>query len=245
MSYWQATRHPGPCLLFLAPLLIAYEVGVLQLGGEQSLTLRNGADAWLREGLAACGITTPIAAPLIIVGILIAWFARQRESIPEDAPSLCLGMALESVAFALVLWCLSRGYSPLLDSLGITLATPPHAAESPPLNTAAVGQVVTYIGAGIYEEVIFRLVLFGMLKSALTAALLPRRMALVIAALAASVFFAVAHHLGAHGEPVDGFNFLFRVLAGLYFTVLFQLRGFGIAVGAHATYDVIVGINMQ
>ena len=51
MSYWQSTRHPGPCLLFLAPLLAAYEIGVVKLGGATPLALRNGADAWLRWGL--------------------------------------------------------------------------------------------------------------------------------------------------------------------------------------------------
>src|SRR5437763_1437259 len=108
MSYWQATRHPGPCLLFLAPLLIAYEVGVLSLGGEQALSLRNGADAWLRDGLTTIGLTHPAAAPALVVLLLAVWFLRQRESIPEDAPNLCLGMALESVGAALGLWGLSR-----------------------------------------------------------------------------------------------------------------------------------------
>jgi membrane protease YdiL (CAAX protease family) len=239
MSYWQATRHPGPCLLFLAPLLIAYEIGVLALGGEPGSTVRNGADAWLRDGFAAIGVNHPLAAPGLVVLLLITWFWYQRDSIPEDAPGLCLGMALESVAGALVLWGLSRLYSPLLDSLGVSLAVNP-----PPLNTAAVGQVVTYVGAGIYEEVVFRLVLFTLLRSVLTTAQVSNKLAVLLAALTAAVLFAVAHHIGPHGEPVDGFNFLFRVLAGLYFTALYQFRGFGIAVGAHACYDVLVGIHM-
>lgn len=240
MSYWKDTRHPGPCLLFLAPLLIAYEVGVLSLGGPD-LTIRNGADAWLRDGLAAINLTHPLAAPCFVVLLLIAWFWAQRDTIPEDAPNLCLGMALESVAAALVLWGLSRLYSPMLDKLGVALAVP---AESPTLNTAAVRQVVTYVGAGIYEEVLFRLALFGLLKTVLTIAQVPTRTAVILAALAAATLFAAAHHVGPHGEPIDGFNFVFRVLAGLYFTALYQFRGFGVAVGAHACYDVLVGIQM-
>ena len=78
----------------------------------------------------------------------------------------------------------------------------------------------------------------------LTTAQVPGRTAVALAALTAAVLFAVAHHVGAHGEPVDGFNFLFRVLAGLYFTALYQYRGFGIAVGAHACYDVLVGASV-
>jgi membrane protease YdiL (CAAX protease family) len=243
MSYWQATRHPGPCLLFLAPLLLAYEVGVVYLGGESSPTLRNGADAWLRDGLATVGLHHPIAAPLFVVSLLTIWFMRQRDTMPEDVPNLCLGMAIESVAGALVLWGLSRLYSPVLDKLGLTLSVP-QSNEAPVMSTAVFGQVITYVGAGIYEEVIFRLALFGILSSVLTTAQIPKRTAILLAAVTSAVLFAIAHHIGAHGEPVDGFNFLFRVLAGLYFTALYQFRGFGIAVGAHACYDVLVGIHM-
>src|SRR5262249_3916412 len=95
MSYWQSTRHPGPCLLFVGPLLLAYELGVSSLGGSQAASLRNGADVWLREGLAAVGLAHPFAAPGLVVLILAVWFWWQRDSIPEDAPGLCLGMALE------------------------------------------------------------------------------------------------------------------------------------------------------
>src|SRR6476646_6826197 len=102
MSYWQSTRHPGPCLLFLAPLLVAYELGVLAVGGPAA-ALRNGADVWLRAGLAACGGRHPALAPALVAALLAAWLWRQRASTPEDLPGLCLGMALESVVGALVL----------------------------------------------------------------------------------------------------------------------------------------------
>src|SRR5262249_5598832 len=159
-----------------------------------------------------------------------------------DLPGLCLGMAIESTVGALLLWGISRGLTPLLETLGVTLATPGPVLDPPVLNAAALGQVVTYVGAGIYEEVLFRLLLPGGLSAGLLRAQVPRRPALGLAALASALLFAAAHHVGPHGEPVDGFNFVFRVLAGLYFTLLFQFRGCGVAVGAHACYDVLVGI---
>jgi hypothetical protein len=67
--------------------------------------------------------------------------------------------------------------------------------------------------------------------------------ALILAAIGSSVLFAGAHHVGPHGEQFDAFVFLFRFTAGLYFALLFWWRGFGIAVGAHAGYDVLVGVN--
>ncbi len=244
MSYWQSTRHPGPCLLFVGPLLLAYELGVSSLGGSQAAGLRNGADVWLRDGLAALGLAHPFAAPGLVVLILAVWFWRQRDSVPEDAPGLCLGMALESIVGALVLWGLSRSFGPLLDAAGLPLSAPPPTPDPPPHNTNAIGQVVTYLGAGVYEEVMFRLMLFGGLAGLLQAVQLPNRPAVTLAALASAGLFAAAHHIGPHGEPVDGFNFVFRVLAGLYFTLVYQFRGLGIVVGVHACYDVLAGIHM-
>src|SRR5258708_25836427 len=54
-TYWGATRRPFPCLLFVAPILLAYEFGVLWLGGASAASLRTGADAWMRQVLATAG----------------------------------------------------------------------------------------------------------------------------------------------------------------------------------------------
>jgi len=241
MSYWKATRHPGPSLLFLAPLLAAYEIGVVKLGGSVPQALRNGADAWLRWGLETFGVQSRHAAPAMIVAVLGVWLYRKRDSTPDDLPGLCLGMALESVAAALGLWTLSRAYGPMLDYWELTLATPPPAPGAGA--DSAYGLVVTYVGAGIYEETIFRLLIFGGLCVVL-GSVIPGRLGVCLAALVGAVLFAAAHHLGPQGEPTDGFNFLFRVLAGLLFTLVYRLRGFGIAVGCHACYDVLVGVAM-
>jgi membrane protease YdiL (CAAX protease family) len=237
-SYWSATRHPGPCLLFLAPLIVVYEIGVFKLGGGQPLALRNGADSWTRAGLAALSVRHPAAAPMIVAVILGLWFWTRRDTTPEETPAVCLGMAVESIAAALGLWAVSRGFSPLLGWLGVTVSTPPT------LNVAAFGQVVTYIGAGIYEEILFRVVLFGGLCILLRTIGVGSIIAVLSSAAVAALLFAAAHHIGPHGEPVDSYNFLFRALAGLYFAALYQYRGFGIAVGAHTCYDIVVGIAM-
>jgi hypothetical protein len=91
----------------------------------------------------------------------------------------------------------------------------------------------------------FRLLLFSGLLAAFNMADLPRRWALGIAALASALLFAGAHNLGASGELFQGSLFLFRSLAGVYFAWLYCVRGFGIAVGAHAGYDVLVGLLVK
>src|SRR5262249_33308380 len=106
----------------------------------------------------------------------------------------------------------------------------------------ALGQVITYVGAGIYEELLFRLLLYSGLVVLLRWLQSSLLIAVVLAAVASSAIFSLAHHVGPYGEAFDNYVFLFRMLAGLYFALLYQLRGFGIAVGAHACYDVVVGV---
>jgi hypothetical protein len=146
-------------------------------------------------------------------------------------------MAVESALYAFGLWALSRNFGKLLESLGVTLSTQVAAP------TDTLSQIITFVGAGIYEEVLFRLLLFAGLAAILRFAFLPGWAALLLSAAASSLLFAGAHHFGPYGEAIDPFVFLFRVTAGLYFTLLFWWRGFGIAVGAHAGYDVLVGVR--
>lgn len=238
-GYLSATRHPWPCLLFLLPLLATYEVGVLWLGGTEPEALRNGADAWLRWGLEAFGLHQLYWAPVLLAVIFIVWSWGRRYDRPRDLFSVCIGMAIESIGYALGLWGLSRGLGPLLDSLDIELVCSPLGSETA---APALGQVITFVGAGIYEEVLFRLLLFTILVGLLRLLQAPTIITVLLAALASAAFFAAAHHIGPYGEDFDSYVFLFRTLAGVYFALLFQLRGFGIAVGAHACYDVLVGI---
>jgi membrane protease YdiL (CAAX protease family) len=62
------------------------------------------------------------------------------------------------------------------------------------------------------------------------------------AILITSLVFAAAHHIGAEGEPIVLRNFLFRTVAGAFFATLFVYRGFGIAAGTHALYDILVSV---
>ena len=237
-GYLSSARHPWPCFLFLLPLLLVYEGGIVWMGGAQAELLRTGADTWLHWGLEACGLQHFYWGPGLVVVLLLGWCWLRRGDRPGDPAGVCMGMAIESVVFALGLWGISRGLSPLLDSFGVKLAAAPPPAQE------TLREIITYVGAGLYEEVLFRLLLFSGLVWLLKLIEVPSLPALLAAAAASALVFSAAHHLGPYGESFDGYAFLFRTLAGLYFTLLFQLRGFGVAVGAHACYDVVVGVML-
>lgn len=237
-GYCSATRHPWPCLLFLLPLLLLYEAGVLWMGGARPEVLRNGADTWLRWGLEAFGLAQLYWPPALIVCVFLAWSWRERYYRPYNLLGVWTGMFFESALFALGLWALSRGLGPVLEGLGIRLSSAP-----PPDPTLA--RLITFVGAGIYEEVLFRLLLFSVLSWVLLRLGTSALVAFLFAGAVSAMLFAAAHNFGPYGEAFNAYVFLFRALAGFYFAFLYALRGFGIAVGAHAGYDVLVGVLVQ
>ncbi len=238
VSYWSATRRPLPCLAFVAPLLLSYELGVLWLGGASAESLRTGADAWMRRGLTTLGLTDHWLLPLALVTALLAWQAVDRRAW-RFSPGTLAGMAVESVVLAIALIGLSR-----LVDLGFHhlehRSAPPLATGGPgpdPLAAALIG----FLGAGVYEEALFRLSLIPLFFGTLRLLQTPTVLASSLAVTASSLLFAVAHHAGTPGEAFTWFAFIFRWLAGISFAWVFVVRGFGIAVGTHCAYDVLVG----
>ena len=116
-------------------------------------------------------------------------------------------------------------------------------------NRYLLADIVTSIGAGIYEELVFRLILICILMTVFQDVLrFDRRSSIMLSVLISAGLFSAYHHvdfLSGTLNPTDPFNltkFVFRALAGVYFAVLFAIRGFGIAAGTHAFYDIIATV---
>ena len=113
--------------------------------------------------------------------------------------------------------------------------------------------MIGMLGAGIYEELLFRLMLLPVAIAAIKACGFSKRTSIVAGIVIVSLIFSAAHYklnfaLGPwhiatpYGEAWQLYSFTFRFLAGVFFAVLFQLRGFGVAAGSHALYDVAVAL---
>ncbi|MGL6095764.1 MAG: CPBP family intramembrane glutamic endopeptidase [Fimbriiglobus sp.] len=235
--YLTDARHPWPCLLFVLPLLAVYEGGIRFLAAADPGSLRNGADVWLQIELQKYGVENAWTAPLIVTALLFLRTWLNWASRPKDVFTVVFGMAVESMLFAVLLWTIARNLGLLMHEWGVP-------AASVTFHTPAAGEVITYVGAGVYEEVIFRLGLFSLAAFLLRVVKVPWPAGIILAALGSALAFAAAHHVGPNGEPMVPARFLFRTAAGLFFTVLYVLRGFGIAVGAHAGYDILVGTSV-
>jgi len=247
--YWQETRRPWVNLVFIAPWLVLYEVGVW-LSDWTGQTARNGADAWLRAGLDRSGWPLAWLLPLVVLATLWGWHRVSQEPCRVRRDTLA-GMAAESVLFACGLILIGQaidGWMKVSDPL--LLATG--------VSSVAL-RFVNFLGAGLYEEFLFRLCLLPLGYALLRGVLVPRKVAAGCAIVATSLVFALAHYLNPTGDMTvlslftDAvarvqtqrelwFGFAFRLIAGGYFAAIYCTRGFGIAVGCHALYDVIVGI---
>jgi membrane protease YdiL (CAAX protease family) len=100
------------------------------------------------------------------------------------------------------------------------------------------------LGAGLYEELLFRLMLFPIIRAVLRMAGASERAGVITAIIVTSLIFSGAHYelfTGA-GDVFRWYTFIARFLAGVFFNLLFVYRGFGICAGSHAAYDIYIAL---
>jgi len=227
--YAAETLRPWACLVFLLPLVAGYELGLVTAG---SASLRPegsplAAPQLLHKFFSIFGASGYFLPGFALVGILLAWHLASREPWRVDRWVLA-GMAGESLLWA---WPLV-GINYLIRLTSFTT----HAPFAGALTDLLLG-----VGAGIYEELMFRLMVITAVNVIMVDLARVRPAWGTAAAIVVSSVLFAAHHYPPVGTDVfNGYDFAFRLLAGGYLAILFVLRGFGIAVGAHAMYNVIV-----
>jgi len=240
-TYWERTQWPLQSLYFLVPLLIAYEIGTVvyaPTGSEQLPDIL--AEGLLGRFFEWFGVTGVYLPALLVVGILLAWhMAAKQPWRPE--PRLWGGMLIESVVLMIPLLVLgiviNREHPPA--AMGTLLAAGPVAEFSLP------AKMVLSIGAGIYEELLFRLIAIALLHMVLVDVLaLPDHLGAAGAVVLSALAFALYHGFETY-NPLGWDNrewsrFIFYSLAGLYFAGVYVTRGFGVVAGVHALYDIVV-----
>lgn len=234
-NYWAQSRRPLASLLFILPFLAVYEFGVLSLG---PMAVRNGVDVWLRNLLDWVGFGQYFLLPLLTIGILLAWQYTSREPWRVSRGVLC-GMAMESLMLAMCLRLILH----MQDIVTQTFSPEVVVASVSGNLSATFGNLVMFLGAGIYEELLFRLIFLTAAIWTLRQFGMKSKPSVVSAVLLTSLLFSAAHYIGPQGESLLLFSFTFRFIAGVFFCVLFVYRGFGIAAGTHAAYDIVVGLS--
>jgi membrane protease YdiL (CAAX protease family) len=224
--YLDESRELGTSLVLVLPLFIAYQLGVLLTGG-----VRNGVDFMTDALMLLVGGSLPgyLAVngvlALVLVGLLLV-MRRRGELHPRTFPFVVLESSVYAVFFGAAVIGLIQAIG-----LGALLAT-----QYSPGNA-----LVLSIGAGLYEEIVFRLFLMGGLFWLLTSVLKrPRVLSAFVALIVSSFIFSAVHHVGSLGEPFTVSAFTFRFFAGVVLAAIYYVRGLAVAVYTHAIYDVLV-----
>jgi hypothetical protein len=239
-SYFDVSRSPRYSVIFALPLLLAYEALAAALSGPRSSAqVRNGADVLLKEAfIAVAGRNGPLIFIAAVIGVGIWFVARDMKRTGQGVRPLVFGgMLAESIALAAVFGVVIGTITmKLLGSLHV-LATVSNAAE-PIARLSWSTRLMLSLGAGLYEELLFRVLLVSALAAlARTVFRWGVRGAGVFAALVGALIFSAFHYIGPFGDPFRLTSFTFRAISGIAFSALYLLRGFGIAAWTHALYD--------
>ncbi len=239
-------------LVYLLGFLALYEVGLFMMQPgvlTQSLAQPEGqvvAFYWVRSALQFLGFSarmTWFAAPLVVIVILVAlqftskspWRVKGMDFVLMTGE--CVLLAIPLIVLSLLL-----NRTPVEPNAAVT-------ALSSAVGNRLVEDIVTGIGAGIYEELIFRLILICLLMLLFQDLFgLQKKTAAVLSVVFSAVAFSLHHHLFfidghlQHGDTFTIGKFLFRALAGVYFAILYAVRGFGVTAGTHAFYNILAAL---
>jgi CAAX prenyl protease-like protein len=218
-------------LVLVFPLFLIYQVGVLF-----TLPVLNGADfltvfLFHNLGLSAGAYLAYTFAVTVAFAVGVALLRRRQKFDPR----LIVPVFVESAIYALTMGSL------IVFVMTRVLHVSPRLAGGVIASQGLGTRFVMSLGAGVWEEAIFRLGIMTGVALLLERVLgLGRWVAVTLALLASSFLFSAMHHIPPYGDPLQLGVFVFRVLAGCFFGLIYWFRGFAIAVYTHALYDVYV-----
>jgi len=278
-SYLERSARPIYAVVFLLPFIVFYEVGTILINSDLLRQYWQGrvvAFSWLQKSLEHIGfstkfawVATPLAVVLILIGLQLAsrkrwrlWFADLWLMAVE-----CIFLAIPLIVMGLFLNRPARPQADIHQFLRSSvqiqtrpLSTCSSTENGPSLSPAndnngnasaikLLADIVTGIGAGIYEELVFRLILICLLMLLFQDLLqLNHGSSVILSVFVSAALFSAYHHIDFFSgqlyqrDPFNWTEFVFRTIAGVYFAVLFAVRGFGITAGTHAFYDVIATV---
>lgn len=239
--YAWVSQRPLHVLVFLLPLVIGYEVG------SALYLMRDGAGEAIRAHeqlsrlLGAFGAGGVFLPGALLVVTLLAWHVLSKDPW-RLRPRVILGMAAESALWTLPLLVLGAMAQRVANE---SLAAAAVQGAADPRLAPAATKLTLALGAGIYEELLFRLVGIAAIHFVLAdICRMKPKPALGISVAVSAAAFALYHDAaflsGGGLGGLDPERFAFLTLAGLYLGGVFVFRGFGIVVAAHALYDVVV-----
>ena len=235
-QYFQQTKTGTYSFFAAIPLIVGYECIMLWTKSN----VRVSAGVWLGDLVATFTPRVHLGLGLVVLAVGICTLLYERKQKIELKPHYFVGMLVESVLWVPVFY-ITVGW---LANKAVSLSAVSLAGTNQSSNEV-LQNIGIALGAGIYEELIFRVLLVGILFRVMLL-IMPEKKSecYVFTAIIGALIFSAVHYIGPLGDDVEGkafaYSFIFRFVGGLFLNALYLTRGFGIAAWTHAIYDIMV-----
>lgn len=227
--YLSASSSLTYAFLMSLPLLILYEVLISIHNPDPNAMVRLSTDIWIKSLFSIFGLDTLKFTVFIVLSMGLYVYFKEREN-PVKIRARWMGyMILESAFWAIILAYL------VLNTVGLIFAFAPDIAG---LSTGQ--KFALSLGAGLYEELVFRVLLVPLLIWVFGKLGFGSRGKFIAGVITAALLFSAVHYMGSMGDVFTLQSFTFRFLFGLALNILLITRGFGITAWTHSLYDVMV-----
>lgn len=225
-NYLKTSSHKFYGAVTALVMLLLYEIFIIW-GNTSNIVIRNAPEVWLRTLLNFAGISHYHISFIMITAAIVAIPLFYRQGLPIEK-GVFLGIVIESIFWGAVSGML---INLVIARLFLVTGT---------ISGSLLGDLGLAIGAGLFEELFFRVILTSALIWICLKLIRVKWLSIVVAVILASFLFSLAHYVGSAGDSFEIYSFLFRFMAGLWFTTLYSVRGFAVVCLTHAFYDIFI-----
>ncbi len=230
-KYFSDTHTLLYSFLLSLPLFLIYETLILISQPNAEHIVRISVDVWMKSLFTYFGVNAVSFSLLVMMLLGFFILYKERERLKELRFSYFPVMLAECLIYAIVVAFISNTLISLIFNI---------AATDPVQSLSYLQKLALSLGAGLYEELFFRVILVSLLML-LFNKLFGKKWAAVIASVTLSaLLFSAVHYIGSMGDLFTFSSFLYRFLFGLILNGIYIWRGFGVAAWTHALYDVLV-----
>jgi membrane protease YdiL (CAAX protease family) len=231
-QYFEDTKTLLYSFLFSLPLFLIYEGLIIISQPSADQIVRISVDVWIKAVFSSLGVNAVSFSLLVVLlaGIIILY--KERERLRTLNFKYFPALLAESTVYGIIVALISSALTSALLNI---------SASNPVEELSYLQKLALSLGAGLYEELFFRVILVSLFILIFNKLFNNKKWASVSAAVVLSaLLFSAVHYTGSMGDFFTLNSFFYRFLFGLILNGIYVARGFGVAAWTHALYDVMV-----
>jgi len=229
MTYFQYSKNILSSLLFIFPLIILYEFIAFFKFNNADIIIRNTADTIIRDFIRLFSDNVFIIQSVIILFFLISFYiySNKNKNSHKFNIKYFSFMYIEGFLYGLLLVYILNGFN-VFERL-----------DTFQYNDYIISFYLC-LGAGIWEEILFRLIIFNLIMYIISYFSKNNFLSLLLSIFISSIIFSLFHYIGTFSDTFTMYSFIIRFAGGVYLALIYYYRGLGIAMFSHFIYDFLI-----